>query len=89
MNGNRKITPTERKFKDAYEAVEKQQNNPKDNPIIIEYPLSVPAGSTRRIDFEIPEKWESHLAAITCLTVETTQRSPACEKGLSKTLTAL
>ena len=62
-----------KKFKDAYEAVEKQQNNPNGNPIVIEYPLSVPAGSTRRIDFEIPEKWESELAAITCLTVETTK----------------
>ena len=66
-NANRK------EFKDAYEAVEKQQNNPRANPIVIDYPLSVPAGSTRRIDFDIPEKWGSHLAAITCLTVETTK----------------
>ena len=35
--------------------MEKQQNNPKGNPITIDYPLSVPAGSTRRIDFEIPK----------------------------------
>lgn len=66
-NANRK------EFKDASEAVEKQQNNLKDNPIFIEYPLSVPAGGTRRIDFEIPERWEPDIAAITCLTVETTK----------------
>ena len=51
----------------AFEAMKKQQ----DDPVVIEYPLSVPAGSTRRIDFDIPQNWEPDLAAITCLTVQT------------------
>ena len=73
-----------KEFKDAHEAVEKQQNNPKGNPIIIDYPLSVPAGSTRRIDFEIPQKWEPDLAAITCLTVETTKEVLHVERAYPK-----
>ena len=73
-----------KEFKDAYEAVEKQQNNPKGNPIIIDYPLSVPAGSTRRIDFEIPPKWEPDLAAITCLTVETSKEVLHVKRAYTK-----
>ena len=66
---------------DAFGAMEKQQ----DNPVVIEYPLSVPAGSTRRIDFDIPQNWEPDLAAITCLTVQTTKEVLHVKRAYPKT----
>ena len=65
---------------DAVEAVTKQQ----DAGIIIEYPLSVPAGSTRRIDFDIPQRWESDLDSITCLTVQTTKEVLHVKRAYAK-----
>ena len=54
---------------DAYEGL----RNQREDNIFIEYPLSIPAGSSRQIHFEIPEQWEHDLDAITCLTVQTTK----------------
>ena len=65
---------------DAFEGVKRQQ----ENQIVIKYPLSVPAGSTRRIDFDIPEKWESDLDSITCLTVQTTKEVLHVKRGYAK-----
>ena len=65
---------------DAFEAMEKQR----DDPVVIEYPLSVPAGSTRRIDFDIPQNWEPDLAAITCLTVQTTKEVLHVKRAYAK-----
>ena len=62
----------------------KEVKNQKEDQIVIEYPLSVPAGSTRRIDFEIPEKWQSDLDSITCLTVQTAKEALHVKRAYEK-----
>ena len=49
--------------------------------IFIEYPVSIGPGSSKRIDFDIPETWESDLASITCLTVQTAKEIIHVKRG--------
>ena len=60
-------------IQNAYEAIKKQRKELGEDKVVINYPLVIPAGSSKRVDFDIPERWENHLDAITCLTVETTK----------------
>ena len=65
---------------DAFEEVQKER----EDSIVIKYPLSIPAGSTIRIDFDIPQKWESDLDSITCLTVQTTKEVLHVKRAYAK-----
>ena len=65
----RKNDAIRKEINDALESLREQR----EDDIVIEYPLSIPAGSTRQVHFEIPEQWEHDLNAITCLTVQTTK----------------
>ena len=58
-----------KEVENAFGATKKEQGE----DIVIKYPLSIPAGSTTYIHFDIPEIWESDLVSITCLTVQTTK----------------
>ena len=53
--------------KNAHEAFERKP----DDSVVIRYPINIPPGGTKRIDFDIPEQWESNLSSVTCLTVRT------------------
>ena len=65
---------------DAFEALRKERKD----DIVIEYPLSIPAGSARNIHFDIPEHWEHDLESITCLTVQTTKENLHVERAYAK-----
>ena len=55
--------------------------NEKGESIFIEYPLSIGPGRSTRIDFDIPERWEADLGAITCLTVQTSKEIIHVKRG--------
>ena len=56
----------------------------REDSVVIKYPISIPAGSTKRIDFDIPQKWESDLDSITCLTVQTTKEVLHVKRAYAK-----
>ena len=65
---------------DAYKEVQKER----EDSVVIKYPLSIPAGSTKRIDFDIPQQWESDLDSIKCLTVQTTKEVLHVKRAYAK-----
>ena len=50
----------------------------------INYPVSIPPGGAKRIDFDIPERWESDLDSITCLKIQTNKEVLHVRRGYTK-----
>ena len=69
-----------REVDNAFQELEKERKE----TVFINYPINIPPNSTKRIDFEIPEKWESDLDSITCLTVQTSKEILHVNRGYAK-----
>ena len=59
------------------------QRAPEDTTLI-NYPISIPPGGAKRIDFDIPERWESDLDSITCLKIQTNKEVLHVRRGYAK-----